>query len=525
MKKYGKLLKRLGLAVLLASLFLSLSLSDVIRLNPQLEGVSNLRLVSAAKETTIDEKVSVLVAEEELPEAYEPAQAVEEWSIDSHTELDINGDGEPDGFLLSYEKFAALGGQLLKDKYGDIKFAEAEGVRYAQGRVNNKGILWQHLSLSSKALCALAVAYLPLIILGAALLVLGLALTTLQACEEEKLRLGQYLWKRFSPRKVLHFISDRAIIVGILLMAALVSIFRPNFLSEANFRNLFSNTAVRFIIALGVSGCLITKGTDLSAGRVAGFAACLSAIFLQRAGDYSNKFYPALGNLPIPLVLLGVLAVCALIGAVNGTVIARLKVPPFIATLGMQTLVYGICLVYTGAQPIGTLQSAYTGIALGYVGNRMFSYIAIIALVVGAYMWFLYNKTRHGKYMYAIGGNETAAEVAGINTSRMKIKIYMLAAILYGLTGFLMAAKSGGASVNTAQSYELEAIAGCTIGGVSVNGGVGKISGILVGVLVFEILKIALQFMGVESSYTYIAQGLVIIVAVALDLRKYLARK
>ena len=224
-------------------------------------------------------------------------------------------------------------------------------------------------------------------------------------------------------------------------------------------------------------------------------------------------------------MLLGVLAVCALIGAVNGTVIARLKVPPFIATLGMQTLVYGICLVYTGAQPIGTLQSAYTGIALGYVGNRMFSYIAIIALVVGAYMWFLYNKTRHGKYMYAIGGNETAAEVAGINTSRMKVKIYMLAAILYGLTGFLMAAKSGGASVNTAQGYELEAIAGCTIGGVSVNGGVGKISGILVGVLVFELLKIALQFMGVESSYTYIAQGLVIIVAVALDLRKYLARK
>ena len=525
MKKYGKLLKRLGLVVLMVSLFLSLSLSDVIRLNEQLEGVSNLRLVSAAKETAIDEKVSVFIPSDELPEEPAATEATEEWNIDGHTELDVNGDGEPDGFLLTYEKFAALGGQFLKDKYGEIKLVELEGVRYAQGRVSNKGILWQQLSLPSRALCALAFAYLPLIILGAVMLLAGLLLNAMQLSEQEGLSLGQYLGKRFSPRKVLHFLSDRAIIVGILLMAVLVSIFRPNFLSEANFRNLLSNTAVRFIIALGVSGCLITKGTDLSAGRVAGFAACLSAIFLQRAGDYSNKFYPALGNLPIPLVLLGVLAVCALIGAVNGTVIARLKVPPFIATLGMQTLVYGICLVYTGAQPIGTLQSAYTGIALGYVGNRMFSYIAIIALGVGAYMWFLYNKTRHGKYMYAIGGNETAAEVAGINTSRMKIKIYMLAAILYGLTGFLMAAKSGGASVNTAQSYELEAIAGCTIGGVSVNGGVGKISGILVGVLVFEILKIALQFMGVESSYTYIAQGLVIIVAVALDLRKYLARK
>lgn len=463
MKKYGKLLTKISLIVLAVLLFLSLSLSDVIRLNPHLEGVPKAHLVSTAKKATVDEKVSVLIPSDELPEA-RTTEGTMEWSPEGYPELDINGDGEPDGFLLSYEDFAALGGQFLKDKYGAVRQVELEGVHYAQGRINNKGLLWQQLRFNSRALCALAVVYVPLIVLGAALLAAGLILTALKRSEEEGLSLGQYLWNRFSSRKVLRFISDRAIIVGILLMAALVSIFRPNFLSEANFRNLLSNTAVRFIIALGVSGCLITKGTDLSAGRVAGFAACLSAIFLQRAGDYSNKFYPALGNLPIPLVLLGVLAICALIGAINGTVIAKLKVPPFIATLGMQTLVYGICLVYTGAQPIGTLQSAYTGIALGYVGNRIFSYIAIIALVVGAFMWFLYNKTRHGKYMY-------------------------------------------------------------TIGGVSVNGGVGKISGILVGVLVFEILKIALQFMGVESSYTYIAQGLVIIVAVALDLRKYLARK
>ena len=215
----------------------------------------------------------------------------------------------------------------------------------------------------------------------------------------------------------------------------------------------------------------------------------------------------------------------ATIGIINGSVISFFKVPPFIATLGMQTLVYGICLVYTGASPIGGLRQDYTSIATNYVGNRMFSYILIIAVIIGAFMWFLYNKTRHGKYMYAIGGNEVAAEVAGINTNKSKILIYMLAAILYGVMGFLSAAKAGGASVNTAQGYELEAIACCTIGGVSVNGGVGKISGILIGVLVFEVLKIALQFLGVESSYTYIVQGLVIIIAVALDLRKYLAKK
>ncbi len=329
---------------------------------------------------------------------------------------------------------------------------------------------------------------------------------------------------RFSAKSIGPLLRDNIIIVGIILIAIAVGIARPNFISEANFRNLLSNTAVRFIIAVGVSGCLITKGTDLSAGRVAGLAACLSAILLQK-GDYAQKFYPNLAELPILVVLLIVLAICAIIGAINGSIIAFFKVPPFIATLGMQTLVYGICLVYTGAIPIGGLRRDYTSLATGYIGNRIFSYVAIIALVVGLLMWFLYNKTRHGKYMYAIGGNESAAEVAGVNCNKTKVLIYMLAGILYGLCGFLMASKSGGASVNTAQGYELEAIAGCTIGGVSVNGGVGKISGILIGVLVFELLKIAMQFMGIETSYTYIVQGLVIIIAVALDLRKYLTKK
>ena len=312
------------------------------------------------------------------------------------------------------------------------------------------------------------------------------------------------------------FLMDNVIIIGIILLAIVVSILRPNFLGESNLRNLLGNTAIRFIIALGVSGCLITKGTDLSAGRTAGFTACMAAILLQKS-DYANKYWPWLGEVPVIAALAIVLGIGALIGAVNGSVISLFKVPPFIATLGMQTLVYGLAL--------GSLRSQYTGIATGFVGNPIISYVALIALAVGLIMWLLYNKMRYGKYMYAIGGNEAAAEVAGVNVTRSKILIYTLAGILYGLCGFLLAAKSGGASVNTAMGYELEAIAGCTIGGVSVNGGVGRISGILIGVLVFEVLKIAMQFMGLKSDYTYIVQGLVIIIAVALDLRKYLAKK
>ena len=328
--------------------------------------------------------------------------------------------------------------------------------------------------------------------------------------------------KKVNAKAVTKWLSDNAIIVMIVLAAIFTSTQNKNFYSINNIRNLLSNTAVRFIIACGVSGCLITKGTDLSAGRVMGLAACLSGILMQKA-TYSDKFYPNLPELPLILVLVMVMLLCGLIGAVNGSVIAFLKVPPFIATLGMQTIVYGLCSVITDNQPMGGFKSSYSKVALGSLGP--IPYLAIFAIIVGLFMWFLYNKTRHGKYMYAIGGNENAAQVAGVNVTATLIRIYILAAVLYGLAGFLVGAKAGGASTATGFGYELEAIAACTIGGVSTNGGVGKVPGILVGVLVFEILKICLQFLRVDPAYTFIAQGLVIIVAVALDLRKYLAKK
>ena len=139
--------------------------------------------------------------------------------------------------------------------------------------------------------------------------------------------------------------------------------------------------------------------------------------------------------------------------------------------------------------------------------------------------WFIYNKTTHGKYMYAIGGNENAAEVSGVNTARTKILIYVTAGVMYAIAGYLLAPKGGGASSGSGMGYELEAIAGCTIGGVSTTGGIGTVGGVLVGVLVFELLKIVLQFLGVNPYYNYIVQGLVIVTAVAMDIRKYVAKK
>ena len=325
--------------------------------------------------------------------------------------------------------------------------------------------------------------------------------------------------KKFDIKK---FVSDNAIIILIVVLALGVGLKTDNFFSSNNLRNLIINVSPRFIIACGVSGCLITKGTDLSAGRQVGLAACLSAMMLQSV-DYAARMLPGFPDIPWFVALIIVMVIMGCFGAVNGCVIAYLKVPPFIATLGMQTIVYGLCSVITDNQPMGGFKSSYSQVALGSIGP--IPYLAIFAVIVGVFMWFLYNKTRHGKYMYAIGGNENAAQVAGVNVTATLIRIYVLAAMLYALAGFLVGAKAGGASTATGNGYELEAIAACTIGGVSTNGGVGKVPGILIGVLVFEILKICLQFLKVDPAYTYIAQGLVIIVAVALDLRKYLAKK
>ncbi len=327
--------------------------------------------------------------------------------------------------------------------------------------------------------------------------------------------------------KILDYIKGNPIVAMLTVVSIFVGMTVPNFFSWNNLSNLISNTAVRFIIALGVSGCLITKGTDLSAGRQVGLAACLSGILVQRA-DYSGRLFANLPEFNMFAALLIVIVLGAIIGGINGTIISRLKVPPFITTLGTQTIVYGFCLVLTNAQPIGGFTEGYTKLITGRIGSaKSFNlpYLLFVALFFGLLFWFLYNKMRHGKYMYAIGGNEVAAEVSGVNVTKSLTLIYVTAGIMYAIAGWLLAAKSGGASASMGQGYELEAIAGCTIGGVSTTGGIGTVSGVLVGVLVFELLKIVLQFLGVNPYYNYIVQGVVIVVAVALDIRKNIKKK
>ena len=319
------------------------------------------------------------------------------------------------------------------------------------------------------------------------------------------------------------FLTENAMYIVVLGIILYTGLTRDNFLTVRNAMNILSNTSVRFIIALGVSGTLIVRGTDLSAGRLVGLSAIMTGSLVQRP-DFVSKFWPNLPDIGIIAPLIIVILVAMTVGIVNGLVVSYLHVPPFLATLGAQIVIYGINMLYGRNQPIGAFKPEFVKIGQGKIFGVV-PYLAVIAGIVGIAMWVLYNKTRYGKYMYAIGGNEDAAEVSGVNVRRSKIKIFGLAGALYGLAGYLLASKTGSVGPSSGMGYELEAIASATIGGVSTAGGEGTVPGVLLGVFVFELLKVSLTFLGVKPDVTNVIQGVIIIVAVALDIKKTMVRK
>lgn len=323
-------------------------------------------------------------------------------------------------------------------------------------------------------------------------------------------------------QKIKDFLINNGVIIVMFILVIYTGFTSDNFFTTNNLMNILMNMSPRLVIALGIAGCVITGGTDLSAGRMVGLGGCVAATLLQRM-DYSQKFFPDMEPLNVFVVAIIVMLVCALFGMVTGLFIAFLNVPPFIATLAMMEIVYGINMIFTNATPLGGFTTEYTNVASGkFLGVNYLIWIAVIVAVVS---WFIFNMTRHGKYMYAIGGNPQAAEVAGVPVKLTMILIYMKAAALYGLAGYMLGAKSGGASVQLGFGYEMEAIAACTIGGVSVTGGRGKVSSAIIGVAVFELLKVALQYLGMDPNAQWIAIGVVIFIAISLDIRKYITKK
>ena len=319
---------------------------------------------------------------------------------------------------------------------------------------------------------------------------------------------------------------NNAIYIVIFSIIMIVVIREPSFISIPVFRNILTQSSVRLILAFGVAGIIILQGTDLSLGRSVGFAAVVSASLLQRP-DYASRFYPDMAQLPLFVPLLVAIVVCVIFSAINGWVVATFKIHPFLATMGMMITLYGILSIYfasgaPGPQPIGGHDNRYVELVNGQtmgVPN-----LVLIAALTAVLIWVLWNKTTFGKNMYAVGGNPEAANVSGVNVTRTTVLVYVLAGVMYGIGGYLEAARIGSANNGTGFGYELDAIAACVVGGISFSGGIGKVSGAVAGVLMFTIISYGMTFIGLDQYYQYIIKGIIIVVAVSLDAKKYLKK-
>ena len=321
-------------------------------------------------------------------------------------------------------------------------------------------------------------------------------------------------------------VLNGGIYLVLLLLLIGIVVKDPTFLSLLNIQNILTQSSVRIIIALGVAGLIVTQGTYLSVGRQVGMAALVSSSLLHSVTNV-NKVFKGIPTLPIPLVLLLVIIIGAVIGLITGLIVAKLNVVPFVATMGSMVIVYGMNSLYydfVGASPVAGFAQSYSKVAQGALfqfGKLRLSYLIIYAVLAIIFMWLLWNKTVFGKNLFAVGGNPEAARVSGVNVAKTILIVYVLSGVMYAIGGFLEAARIGSATNNLGNMYEMDAIAACVVGGVSFSGGVGKISGVVAGVIIFTLINYGLTYIGVNPYWQYIIKGMIIITAVAIDVLKY----
>jgi inositol transport system permease protein len=271
------------------------------------------------------------------------------------------------------------------------------------------------------------------------------------------------------------------------------------------------------IIAIGVTQVIITGGIDLSSGSVVGMTAMIAAGFAQ-SSSWSRVMYPALADLPaiVPIgigLLIGLMA-----GLINGALIAYTRIPPFIATLGMMVSARGVSKWYTKGQPVSGLTDQFT-----FIGSGIWP--VIIFLVVAVIFHIALRYTRYGKFTYAIGANVQAARVSGINVEAHLVKVYAIAGALAGLAGLVTAARAQTAQAGMGVMYELDAIAAAVIGGTSLAGGVGRITGTVIGTIILGVMTSGFTFLRVDAYYQEIIKGAIIVAAVVTDVYRQKKRK
>lgn len=296
-------------------------------------------------------------------------------------------------------------------------------------------------------------------------------------------------------------------LLGLFLIVIVITILNPSFMTTDNVLNILRQVSISALIAFGMTFVILTGGIDLSVGSTLALTGAVAATMLASGIDPVLTIFTAL--------LLG-----AILGAVNGVIIAKGKVAPFIATLATMTIYRGLTLVYTDGRPVSDLGNEITFQMLGkgyFFGIPVPVCTMILAFIV---LYVIMHKTTFGRRVYAVGGNEAASKLSGINVDRVKIAVYSLTGMLAALSALILTSRLNSAQPTAGTSYELDAIAAVVLGGTSLTGGKGWIFGTLVGALIIGVLNNGLNLIGVSSFFQQVVKGIVILIAVLIDRKK-----
>lgn len=307
-------------------------------------------------------------------------------------------------------------------------------------------------------------------------------------------------------RKKINF-KNYGIFVVFIVLVIILMILSPNaFAKPRNLINVVKQASINGVLACGMMFVIIAGGIDLSAGSVVALSGVVAAYLAQMQG------------IPIFVPILGALGTGALIGLVNGFGAAYAELPPFIITLATMSIVRGAALILSGGSPVFGLQEQFEGIAGISIAN-VIPVLVLYFLLITVFSGFILNKTVFGRHVYAIGGNSITAKVSGINVKSMLLRVYIICGVFSGIAGLLIASRTMQGSPTVGVGYEMDAIAAVVIGGVSMSGGSGKWYGTIIGALLLALISNGLDILGVSSNFQQIIKGIIIAVAVYLDLR------
>ncbi len=301
-----------------------------------------------------------------------------------------------------------------------------------------------------------------------------------------------------------HLLADYGIFFAFILLCVVLGIAEESFMSWGNWVNILRQTSINGILAIGMTYVILTKGIDLSVGSL-----------LAVSGIVAASFVTGGAGLGVGVAVLAGLGVGLALGMINGAIVARLGLPSFVVTLGMLSVARGLTFIFNDGMPIAGLSPAFK-----FIGQGMVAGVPVPVLILAAtflLFWFILKYTTFGRYVYAVGGNEKSARTSGIKTRWVTFSVYAISGLLSALAGIILAARTTSALPQAGVAYELDAIAAVVIGGTSLSGGVGTLTGTLVGALIIGVINNGLDLLGVSSYYQQVIKGVIIVAAVLLD--------